>query len=189
MMQEIIRKAREWAISEIRRTNTPILELFELSHKKGIELARAFDAQADIVAIGTLLMDIQLGEAKLQGKLSEHTSMGTQAVKNFLGQFNISSEIKEKIINCVEAHHATLPFTCKEAEICANADCYRFIHPHGVFIYFGNLSAAEKDTVTNLTQLEYKMDEKWGIISLDICRHELEPYYKMFKQLIADSKV
>ncbi len=40
------------------------------------------------------------------------------------------------------------------------------------------------DFVEVLKQVEYKMDEKWNILSLDICKQELEPYYKQFKDLI-----
>jgi hypothetical protein len=32
--------------------------------------------------------------------------------------------------------------------------------------------------------VEQKMEEKWDILSLDICKKELEPYYKQFKALI-----
>jgi hypothetical protein len=38
-----------------------------------------------------------------------------------------------------------------------------------------------------LEMSEKKLDEKWGIVSLDICKKELEPYYKILKQLISDS--
>ena len=74
-------------------------------------------------------MDIKLGEAKKEGCLKEHSKISADATKNFLQQFDINDELKNKIVNCVEAHHATIPFTSKESELCANADCYRFIHP------------------------------------------------------------
>lgn len=37
-------------------------------------------------------------------------------------------------------------------------------------------------------QLEYKMDEKYGALSLDIAKEELEPYYRSFKELISKTK-
>ncbi len=79
------------------------------------------------------------------------------ATKIFLEKYPLTKEEQKKIINCVEAHHKGVKFNCVEAEICANADCYRFLHP--------------------------KMNEKHKILSLDICKKELEPYYQEFKKL------
>ena len=89
----------------------------------------------------------------------------------------------DKIINCVEAHHKDIPFSCIEAEICANADCYRFIHPRGVFIQDGVLSKRTDDFAERIDGLNRKLEEKHNILSLDKAKEELEDYYQMFRKL------
>jgi hypothetical protein len=75
-------------------------------------------------------MDLKLGQAFKEGRSQDHVQMSVDAVRVFLDRFDdLDTSKKEKIINCVEAHHKDVPFTCIEAEICANADCYRFLHP------------------------------------------------------------
>jgi len=187
-MKEIIEKARELALEEIEKNGVPHLELWEFSNQKGQELANKLKADKNIVMIGTVLMDIRLGRAKKENQLQKHTSMGAEATKEFLNNFNLDEETKNKIINCVEAHHGTKEYICKEAEICANADCYRFIHPKGVFNYLMNKGKAAKEFNKALEEIKYKLEEKHNILSLDICKKELEPYYKMFKELIKKAR-
>lgn len=188
-MEEIIKKSRKWIEKEIAKNRSPLLSLVEFSYQEGVRLAEILKANIDVVKVGMLLGDIKLGEAKNQGKIKEHTKIGAEAVKKFLQDFDLEESVKEKIVNCVEAHHGAVPYKSLEAEICANADCYRFIHPKGVFIYLEHLGHGEENISKNLGQLEYKLDEKWGILSLDICKKELDTYYKNFKRLIADARL
>ena len=39
-----------------------------------------------------------------------------------------------------------------------------------------------------LKYAETKADEKWSILSLDICKKELEPDYKLIKEICSRSK-
>ncbi len=188
MMEEIIKKARKWIEKEIGLNGSPLLSLVVFSYEEGVRLAKIFKADVDIVKIGMLLGDIKLGETKNQGRIGEHTKVGAKAVEKFLEDFDLEEVAKEKIINCVEMHHGG-KYVCKEAEICANADCYRFIHPKGVFVYLEHLGREEENITKNLEQLEYKLDEKWKILSLDICKKELEPYYHEFKKLITVARI
>lgn len=159
-----------------------------MSEKKALELAKALEADENIVHIGVCLMDLKLGQAIKEGKVKEHVKMSVDASKEFLEKFDLSEEEKKKIMNCVEAHHGTIPFICKEAEICANADCYRFIHPKGVFEFMSVLSKRLDDKDERLNQLEAKLEEKHNTLSLGMCKKELEEYYQMFKKLIADAR-
>ena len=187
-MKEIIEKAKRWALEETKRYGTPILPHIELSNQKGQELARKLNVDKDLVMIGTLLMDIKLGQCFKEGKLSEHIERSAEATKKFLRQFNLVEETKKKIINCVEAHHGTTEFICKEAEICANADCYRFLHPKGMFNYFTLLGSRFDKFGDALELANKKLEEKHNILSLDVCKEELEPYYKMFKELFKKAR-
>ena len=187
-MKEIIEKAKKLALKEIEKNGLPIIEHFEITNQKGQELAEKSQGNKDIVLLGTMLMDLKLGECFKEGKLSEHVQKSSSEAKRFLKQFNIDEETKNKIINCIEAHHKEIPFSCKEAEICANADCYRFLHPRGIFAYFTILGDRFDEFSKVLDQVEYKMDEKERILTLDVCKKELEPYYKIFKDLIKEAR-
>ncbi|MFH1508612.1 MAG: hypothetical protein ABIE68_00365 [bacterium] len=137
---------------------------------------------------GIALMDIKLGQALKEKRLSEHVAMSVDASKVFIHKFNLDKETENKIINCVEAHHKDVNFNCLEAEICANADCYRFIHPKGFFAYLVLLGKRSDDFFDCLDQVENKLDEKINILSLDICKEELNDYYKTLKKFIIDSR-
>ena len=127
-----------------------------------------------IVRIGISLMDIKLGQAFSEKRIAEHVHMSVQAASDFLNRYELSSSQRDSIINCVAAHHGDVSFSCREAEICANADCYRFIHPTGFFGAFVTMGKRTDDFAAVLTQVEAKLDEKYKILSLDICKNELE---------------
>jgi len=188
-MQDVIQKAKEYALKEIELYHAPKLEHFELSNKMGQELAIKLGANKDIVMLGTILMDLKLGECLKENKIPEHVQRSAEAAGKFLKQFNLSEDIYNKIINCIEAHHGNKEYICKEAEISANADCYRFLHPRGIFGYAVLLGNRDQDVNNCLDQLEKKMEEKHKILSLDICKEELEKYYLEFKEIINKARI
>lgn len=147
------------------------------------ELAQVYQANQEIVLIGICLMDICLSEAMKEGKQKEHVKMSADFSKQFLKNYDIPEEEYEKIINCVEAHHGDVPFTCIEAEVCANADCYRFISPIGVFTFLGVVAKREMGFLEQIEQAKMKLEEKHAILSLDRAKEELEPSYQMFVKL------
>lgn len=184
-MKQIIEKAKELADKEVDKAIRP---LFSFADEIGQKLGEKLNADKNIVLLGTLLMDIKLNQAKKEGRPQEHTTMGLEATKEFLTQFNLDEEIKNKIYNCVEAHHGKVPFNCIEAEICCNADCYKFIHPKGVFLFFRTMKDWGMDFIEAVKFAQDKMEEKYKLISLDICKEELEQDYQMFKKLLKDAE-
>lgn len=184
---DIVQEARKYAVSEIEKHGLPNIVHFELSEKKALKLAEKLNANKMIVHVGVCLMDLKLGQAFKENRLTEHVKMSVEATKEFLNRFDIDDNSKEKIINCVEAHHGG-PYKCTEAEICANADCYRFIYPKGFFVYLTVLGRRFKDFLEALNAAEKKMDEKYDVLSLDICKNDLKKYYQTLKDFIKDSK-
>lgn len=178
-----VKEAREYACNEMKRYGSPLPILFEISEKKALELAAQLKADRTVVHIGACLMDLKLGQAVKEGRQKEHCTMGVAAAQSFLEKKTDASSLN-KILNCIAAHHKEVPFTCKEAEICANADCYRFIHPKGFFAYLTSLGKKGLSFPECLAQAEFKLDEKWQILSLDACKKELGLYHKTLKQLI-----
>jgi hypothetical protein len=185
---DLVEESRKYALAEMEKFGLPNKIHFEISEKKALEMAEKLGANKSIVQAGVALMDLKLGQAFKEGRLAEHIQMSVDATKEFLNKFDIDDQIKEKVINCVEAHHGTAPYKCKEAEICANADCYRFIHPKGFFVYLTVLGKRIPDFLACLKKAEEKMVEKHNVLSLDVCKQELDKYYKTIKQFIEDSK-
>ncbi len=74
-------------------------------------------------------MDLKIGQCIKEGKVAEHVQRSSEAAQEFLQPFDIDKDTFDKVISCVESHHGVNNYFCKEAEICANADCYRFLHP------------------------------------------------------------
>jgi hypothetical protein len=185
LYMDLLALAKKEAESETEKHGAPHPTHLQLSFDVGQRLAKELDADAVLVGVGTLLMDIKLGEALQAGKLSEHVTMSAKYAKALLDQWGVVDQ--DVILNCVEAHHGTIPYTSLEAEICANADCYRFLHPTGIMAYLTLLGQREDDFTECLKQLEGKVDEKWSILSLAMCKQELAQYYEQFKEWIANA--
>lgn len=158
-------------------------EILDFSLRKGEELARILKVDEMIVKISICLMDIKLQEAKQQGKIEDHVAMAVEFAKDFLEEYSLTEEEKDKIINGIEAHHGKADFKYIEAEIVCNADCYIFIHPVGVFQYAGLLAKRGQNIKQQVEQLHMKLEEKYNLLTLDKAKEELEEYYQMFKKI------
>ena len=178
---DIIKKSKEWALEEIKKFDGPPSVLnFNTSLEKGSELAEKLNADKNIVILGCILMDIKLGECKNKGIIKEHIVKSVEAAEEFLKQFDLEQETIKKITACIAEHHGSKEFTCIESEICANADCYRFIYPRNVFDFVAD-NVRKGMTIQESLEFAYKkLEEKYNIISLDIVKKELEPYYQKF---------
>ena len=187
-LKKLANDAESYARREIEKYGLPSMFHFDLSLEKGICLAEKLNANPDLVRAGIALMDLKLGEAFRNGRQSEHVRLSSDATKEFLLNYNISDTVKANIINSVEAHHGKIAFSSIESEICANADCYRFVHPKGVFFYFTTLSKRYNDFESIINQIETKLNEKINIASIPIVKEELNNYYKVFADFIKISK-
>ncbi len=186
-MNDIVKEAEEYALSEIDKYGLPSKLNFHTSNRKAEELITKIDCHKEVVKVGVRLMDIKLGESSSKGKIQEHVELGVKATKEFLSNFNISEERENKIINCVEAHH-NKKWKCVEAEICANSNCYRFLLFENWLKFYKSLDEKEGSEQDKLNYAEMKADEKWSILSLAICKKELEKLYRKIKEYIREEK-
>jgi len=186
--EKIIAAAYKLASGEIEKYGSPPLVNFEISFKKGRELAQRLRADSNIVDLGTILMDLKLGECLKENKLAEHVKRSSEEAQRFLKQFHLPEDIFKKIVSCVESHHGKDKYDYLKAEICANADCYKFLTPRGIFSYLTILSFRTQDFEECLRQVEYKMDEKYKALSLEVYKKELNGYYQEFKDLLKKAR-
>ncbi|MFY9822151.1 MAG: hypothetical protein WAM82_12270 [Thermoanaerobaculia bacterium] len=186
--EKLVMDALDYARSEIEKYGLPTSLHFDLSLEKAQDLAQKLGADPNLVSVGVALMDIKLGEAFQQKRLAEHVQMGVQAAQDFLKPYGLDVKEIAKVINCIEAHHGAVPHSCLESKIVTNADCYRFIHPAGVLSYIGTLSKRNPDLRAVIEGAEGKLDEKWQLLTIDLCKTELGDVYLYFKEIFAVAK-
>lgn len=186
----IVEETRKFAKEMSEKYNfIPPLEHTELTVKKGLELAEKLKVNSEIVLLGCYLMDIGLGKAFQEGKIKEHVKMSIEIAKEFLNKFDLDEKYKEKIINCVAAHHGEVGHVCLESEIVKNADNFRFLDPEGIVIvlYYANKQGRNIEQVVK--KLKDKIEEKYKLVTLDICKREVEENYKIIKEFLSRVKI
>jgi hypothetical protein len=188
--KEFAEKIDAVAREEIAQYGLPTERHYNLSMQKGLELASKLHADENLVKAGVALMDIKLGyAAKVVNDQPGHVKYCVEFAETLLKEFSVGEPYYSTLINCVAAHHKVKtadynPFETIEAEIVANADCYRFIHPRGVMSFHATAVKRGLDHDAALKLVESKLDEKYGIMTLREVKAELEPYYKAFKEIL-----
>lgn len=188
-IEDLIKKADKFNREEIKKYNSDIEDLYDFALEKGIMLAQKYNADVDVVKIAIAMMDSKIPEASFLKTPAAHKDMAVEATKKFLEDADaLTEKQKENIIKCVEEHHGAEKFYSIESEVVCNADCYKFIHPKGVFSYLSILARRVNNFSEELAQLEKKMNEKHNLISLPSVKEELEPYYKKYSMLLSIAK-
>jgi len=180
---QLIEEAESLLRESVGRYQRPPLALFELATLKGQELADQFDAQKDIVKLGSLFMDCVLPQAIAEGRVSEHISMSWDKASEMIGKYpEVSDEEKENIRHCVLEHHGVDSFYSLESEVCCNADCYKFLSVEGIMINIrGNSDLSTPDLMKLLSN---KVDEKWSAISMSGVREDLAGQHDAIKEFL-----
>lgn len=179
-----INTAQTAALAEIKKYDAPNPIQFEIANTQGQRLAELLKVDKHVVMLGTTLMDFKIGQAISENRLKDHIKISKDAAVDLLRPFNLPSKITDKVINCILGHHKTHPWAFPEAEVCANADCYRFLTPRGLISFLIQIGKREMSVDESIKYARSKIGEKWGILSLDICKKELGSNYKFLNQLL-----
>lgn len=185
--QSLIDKITKFSTIQSETYGVPSIFQLNLSKDKGQILAKELRVNDKVVLLGTLLMDCMLGPAFKAGKMQEHVSMSVSKADEILSKnSDIAVEEKINVLKCVEQHHGVNKFFSLEAEICSNADCYRFASVNG---FLGSLAYGPNLPFdARIKLLNDKADEKWKLITLDSVKKELTPQYHAIKQLLELNK-
>ncbi|MBN1168756.1 hypothetical protein JXA63_02595 [Candidatus Woesebacteria bacterium] len=187
-MKQLIKKAKELAFSEIKKYGAPSMFNFKLSNVKGQMLSEKYNADKNIVLLGTILMDLKIGQALQEDKLKDHVKMSIVEAKSFLEKHTNNKPLIEKVLHCIKAHHGTIEYKSKEAEIVANADCYRFVTISGFLRSIADFSKEGMSFNKVIDLAEYKVKEKWSTVSLSEVKAELQSDYKFIMKLVKQAK-
>ena len=188
-LEELIKVSYDYNESELEKNKAEIGVLDDLALEHAVLLAKKYNANETIIRIAMNFMDSKLPEASKEGVPKEHIGRALDVTKEYLEKLvDASDEDKQNIINCVAEHHGADTYSSIEAEICANADCYKFLSARGIMAYASILARRHNDLEDEWTKLESKMDEKYNILSMTEVREELEPIYLMFKDILAAAR-
>ncbi len=185
-MRKLITISKKFAFDEYNKYKIPIEKHIILSRDKGVWMAKKLKADEGVVEIGTYLMDCLLGKAIKEGKQKEHVAISLNGTNKLLKSSKVDDGIKENIRHCVKEHHGSEKFYSLESEICCNADCYRFVSIEGFTYTIRYLREMPFKELVKL--LDFKVNEKWNALTLDLCKKELAPEYKIIKNYLKHLK-
>jgi len=181
----LLEKARKIAYDEATEYRSPAIAHLDLANAQGQRLAKRSGAREDIVLLGTLLMDCMLGRALAANAREKHIDMSAGRTQELISEFpEVTEGEKQNVLSCVREHHGAPKFSTLEAEVCCNADCYRFASVAGILAGVRGLRDMERDELVKLCS--DKADEKWNALTLAVCKRELEPQYRAIKEFLAN---
>lgn len=188
-LEELVKISYDYNESELEKNKSEIGVLDDLALEHAVRLAKKYNANETVIRIAMNFMDSKLPEASKEGVPKEHIGRSLAVTKEYLDKVtDLSDEDRANIINCVTEHHGTDKYSSMEAEICANADCYKFLSPRGIMAYASIIARRHNNLDFEWDKLEAKMDEKYKILSMDEVREELESTYWMFKDVLAKAR-
>lgn len=188
-MSKLFEKIDVFAKQEIDRTGVPQIYNYNIANQKAEELAVALGANVDLAKCGTALMDIKLGEAFKTGVQPKHVQMSAEYAKEILEKLQVDAKTTDILLNCILAHHGQIPYKSLEAEIVANADAYRFISERGVFTTYKFALDMGKNHNEALDFVQFKLDEKFKSLSLDLAKAELTELYYTLSNFIVKARI
>lgn len=183
-IENIVKAAEKLDLKERKKGNSPPQILQDLLIEKTRDLCKRLKADQNIALIGAYLMDIKIGQALRENRIKDHIEISLQFARIFFNKYNLPSEIQKKVEHVMRAHHGQIPYESIEAEIVANADCFKFLHPKGAIFFLTDLGSRNMSFDEALNYFERKIEEKHKIISLDVCEEEAERYYKLLRELV-----
>ena len=186
-VDEICNDLDQIAISEIMKYNIPTLDNYNDVVDVAIKLGKKLNANLSVIKLGARFLDMKLGEATQQKKINEHITMALGFAKEFLSNYPLEEDIKQKIYYCIMEHHDK-KFSCIESEICANADCCKFLVPKKILKMFYNWRQRGYNFEEIFLLAEEKVEEKWDALTLDICKKELENSHNKIKEFMEIAK-
>ncbi|NMC36686.1 hypothetical protein GYA49_06660 [Candidatus Beckwithbacteria bacterium] len=178
-----IAKIKDFALEQIELYQLPSRFHFNYANDIGQFLAKKYKANQQIVLLGTILMDCMLGVAFEDNKINEHIALSAKKTKTLLTNLQgLSSKERENIHYCVLQHHGVKEFYSLEAEVCCNADCYRFVSIKG---FIGGIRFTSNMKLKAIVELyQQKVEEKWQAISLSYVKQDLKADYQAIQNLL-----
>ena len=188
-MKQLFEKIDKLAWDEINKYGGPIPNHYAISLSAGERIARQLGVDEFAVKTGIALMDIKLGECNANKIQPQHTQKSYEYSEKILKELGVDAAKTKLLLNCVAAHHGKVPFESLEAEICANADCYRFLTAEGIYDFIMKTAERKMDHNSSIDAVIAKMDEKFNILSIQMCKDELSDGYHKIRAILESAKI
>jgi len=187
--KKILEISQELLKKEIEKTDIPPIENHKIGLVYGKKLAKIYKVDEDFILACLNFMDVKMGEAFLSNRIKDHVQMSLEATLLVLKPINLDKKLIKKISDCILSHHGVKQYPSIEAKICANADCFKFLHPRGVFAFIASLGKRGMAFEDILKYTKEKLDEKIVIISLPEVKQEAKDYYSLLSRLFEKTKI
>ncbi|GEM_PF-448715 len=187
MEEDILKRVKKLALEEAKKYGIPPRYHLLIGEVKVRELSKKVKANEKLALLGYYLMDIKLGEAFKKGKVNKHIKLALEFANNLL-RGKLEEKEMDVVLNCIEAHHGDIPAKYPEAEVCKNADTYRFLHPFGLITAIYDLSKRGFSLKEILEILKRKIEEKEKIISMEFVKKELKGWSSIFKSILKNTE-
>lgn len=189
--QQLFEYINEKALAEMKQYSIPSRCHYDLALSVGERVSKLLGESIDpfIVKCGVALMDIKLGQCFIEKRPQEHVTESYNYTKQLLEDLGVDGKIKDILYNCVLAHHGKVPYESVYAEICANADCYRFLTPQGIVATIITNSQMGMEQNATIDYCLSKIEEKYNLLTLDICKEELKDNYESLKSFLNNARI
>ena len=184
------------AIDKIAREQSekfgqPAPYYYNIGVEKAEMLAKNTGADVWLCKIGAILMDIKLGDCMANKCVPEHIQKSAEFAEKILTELEVDEKTKQILLDCVKCHHGIKDKTypCIEAEVVANADCYRFLTFAGTYgnILFANSLGLDQNQ--NIDFCINKIEEKFSVLSLKKAKDDLTENYIKLKKFLNSCKI
>jgi len=176
--KKLIKKLRE----ELYSKPAPGEVLNNITEEKLKKLASQYDHDSESLWIGSNIADLFIFEAKEIGDIKQHVPMAVKYAKKVIKDNNISKDKAEIILELIKTHHGGEQKHI-ESKLYKNADCFKFLHPKGVFHMFSIFYDNDEKSFAKAIQYSmFKVEEKYGLVDLDDdLKNEAKELYDRWK--------
>ncbi|MCJ7804205.1 hypothetical protein MUP35_00520 [Patescibacteria group bacterium] len=181
--KEILKVSEKLLKKEIEKTGLPAIEFHKVCLIYGRRLTKAYRVNEDFVLACLNFMDVKVGEAFANNRIQDHIQMSLEASLTALKPLSLDKKLIKKISGCILNHHGAKRYPSIEAEICANADCFKFLHPRAFIAFIASLGKRGRPFEDLLKYAKEKVEEKIAIISLPEVKQEAKEYYQLLSKL------
>ena len=162
-MMKLIKKIR----TDLYSKPAPGVVLNNITEEKLNEISKRYNHNHNALWLGSYLADLFITEAKDTGDIRKHVPMALRYAKDLVKKHNISDQEADIILEIIETHHGGEQKHI-ESKLYKNADCFKFLHPKGVFhifsVYYDN---SENGFEKAVQYAMFKAEEKFALVDLD----------------------
>lgn len=153
-------------------------------YNESIKLAKEYNAEEEIVALGALLHDIAL--INEVGDRKDHHINGAKIAKEVLEKFNYEETKKDRVLKCVYNHRSSKNANTVE-EICV-ADADVLAHFDNIPMLFYSAFVKNKISLNNVKDwLKEAFDKDYNDLS-DRTKEKYKDKYKTICEIILNDK-